>query len=472
MERSPQDTTHYDILEVSIHALPAEIKQAYRRLARKYHPDVNPDNPEAVEIFQRISQSYGVLSDPTARARYDQRIGVNTVDQGDTDSSTNSDADSKTGSRSTTYRATDRASTSQGRSPASYSPDSYSYQTPAELCQAGFRQTQFKRYERAIELFSAALKQQPSFAKAYAHRGYAYERLDQDSAALADYAEAIRLDETLAIAHYFRGLTRFKLGYSEAAIEDYSTALELNPDNAQALYRRGLAYADIDEMDIAQTDLKRATRLFQAEGDRMMQLEVEAVYRRLTRPQSWRGWLDGLTSLLLALWNTVLITLLNPIECGFAAYRHYRPRMAIAIGLILAAAYVICFSVGLKLLLTLTLQSNSFSVVRAISLGLLPFAGVTGLYTLTRSTLGGSGRFAGDVFASGISLIPASAAMLLIPVFSGTASLMIGAIALSYTTLLLYGGCTHMSNLAPGRSAFITTVMLIVRLIPFLLVMN
>jgi molecular chaperone DnaJ len=62
----------YEVLGVSRKASDKEIKSAYRKLARKWHPDVNPGNAEAEERFKRISQAYEVISDAEKRAKYDQ----------------------------------------------------------------------------------------------------------------------------------------------------------------------------------------------------------------------------------------------------------------------------------------------------------------------------------------------------------------------------------------------------------------
>jgi len=65
---------YYEVLGVSRSADATELKSAYRRLAREYHPDRNPENPHASERFKEASEAYAVLSDPEKRDRYD-RLG-------------------------------------------------------------------------------------------------------------------------------------------------------------------------------------------------------------------------------------------------------------------------------------------------------------------------------------------------------------------------------------------------------------
>jgi len=63
---------YYDVLGVKRGASDKEIKQAYRKLARKFHPDLNPGDKVAEEKFKELQEAYDVLSDPENRKLYDQ----------------------------------------------------------------------------------------------------------------------------------------------------------------------------------------------------------------------------------------------------------------------------------------------------------------------------------------------------------------------------------------------------------------
>ncbi len=63
---------YYEVLEVPQGATPEEIKKAYRRMARRYHPDLNPGDPQAEEQFKLVGEAYEVLSDPERRSEYEE----------------------------------------------------------------------------------------------------------------------------------------------------------------------------------------------------------------------------------------------------------------------------------------------------------------------------------------------------------------------------------------------------------------
>src|SRR5215470_1961850 len=72
MATTTQQKDYYGILGVKKSATPDEIRKAFRKLARKYHPDVNPGDKAAEERFKQISEANDVLSDPKKRKIYDQ----------------------------------------------------------------------------------------------------------------------------------------------------------------------------------------------------------------------------------------------------------------------------------------------------------------------------------------------------------------------------------------------------------------
>ncbi|MGQ0752428.1 MAG: molecular chaperone DnaJ, partial [Betaproteobacteria bacterium] len=63
---------YYEVLGVNRDASEEDIKKAYRKLAMKYHPDRNPDNPKAEERFKEAKEAYEILTEPNKRAAYDQ----------------------------------------------------------------------------------------------------------------------------------------------------------------------------------------------------------------------------------------------------------------------------------------------------------------------------------------------------------------------------------------------------------------
>ena len=70
MAESKRD--YYEVLGVSKDADEATLKKAYRQVAKKYHPDVNPGDAEAEKKFKEASEAYAILSDPEKRRQYDQ----------------------------------------------------------------------------------------------------------------------------------------------------------------------------------------------------------------------------------------------------------------------------------------------------------------------------------------------------------------------------------------------------------------
>ncbi len=63
---------YYEVLGVQKNATDSDLKKAYRNLAKKYHPDMNPGDKEAEQKFKEVNEAYGVLSDPDKRQKYDQ----------------------------------------------------------------------------------------------------------------------------------------------------------------------------------------------------------------------------------------------------------------------------------------------------------------------------------------------------------------------------------------------------------------
>ena len=227
---------YYLTLKISPKATTEEIKASFRRLARQYHPDLNPDDPKAAEYFKSISEAYDTLSDPLKRRRYD-------FDRNLTSNQYNININS------------DSSEPIQKAQDAQY------------FYQLGIKQSKAKQYQEAITEYSKAISLEPKFIDAYLKRSEMRYKLGDHQGVLDDCYWVIKINPSLAKAYYYQGRARYSLGYVQASIDSYSEAIRQDKDYTQSYYYRGIAYGDLKEKSLAIKDLQIAAQLFRFEGN-------------------------------------------------------------------------------------------------------------------------------------------------------------------------------------------------------------
>lgn len=238
---------YYRRLQVSPTASRQEIKKAFRRLARRYHPDMHPNQPDALAKFKGLSEAYEVLSDRIQRQRYDQQNSLKH----------------------------NSAQSSAKRSRTDSTP-----QTAADFYIQGICRTLAHRYQAALKAYTQAIALDPQLAEAYLRRAEVHSLLEQDSEVLTDCSAAIALDPNEAKTHYYQGLARYRLGYVQSAIAAFSQAIALDPEDARYHRWRAIAHRDIHEQEEAALDFRSAAKLYRAQGNR---LDYQSVQRSLKR---------------------------------------------------------------------------------------------------------------------------------------------------------------------------------------------
>ena len=229
-----QQRDYYSTLKISPEATIKEIKASFRRLARQYHPDLNPNNPQAAEYFKAISEAYDTLSDPLKRRSYDRDRNL---------------ANKNYSINYETSEPIQKAKNAQ-----------YYYQQ-------GMAQAKAKKYQQAITEYSRAIALDPKLIDAYLKRSEIRYKLGDHQGVLDDCYWIITISPSFAKAYYYQGRARYNLGYVQASIDSYSEAIRQDKDYAQAYYYRGIAYGDLQDKFLAIQDLQIAAELFRFEGN-------------------------------------------------------------------------------------------------------------------------------------------------------------------------------------------------------------
>lgn len=402
---------YYARLQVSPDATQAEIKAAFRRLARRYHPDLNPDDPKALEKFRALHEAYEVLTDQVRRQRYD-RTGTTEYD---------------------------------GTRP----------QTAHDFYLRGIQQTLARRYKAALADFDRAIELEPNLAEAYLRRIQVRYILEDDAGVLADCQRLLQFSESLPQTYYYLGLARYRLGYTESAIAAFTEAIAQEPDDPQAYFQRAVAYEDIQEWDEAVTDFQTASMHYQAQGDlegyhrscdRIHALRKQRRFK-LSNPAhraSVRRWN------VLGQFNRLLFGLLgNPAEELPIIYSHLNQRQALRVGCLLAGVGLGGFTLGGHMLqLTGPETSRNVALSGLWLSGCATFLSLIILLAFSRLWLRRQGTWAGDTFIAGATLLPMGVFVLISPVaiMQPWLWLLLLCIALHHTFLSLYSGCHQIQH--------------------------
>ena len=414
---------YYLILEISPDATIQEIKAAFRRLARQYHPDLNPNNPTAAEKFKQVSQAYDVLSDATKRRRYDRNF-----------SRTKSQPQSKISNP----------------------------KTAKDFYLRGIKRAQSRNYRQAAEDYSKALELDSKFVDAYLKRCEMRYKLGDNQGVLDDCYQIFAIKPTVAKAHYYQGRARYSLGYTQPAIDSYTMAIAQEENYAQAYYYRGLAYKDLNNLVSAIEDFQNAAELFYRqhnyEAYRRSQKIVKDLVKNTQSSQTIFGWLEDLINNVLM---TLALSLFNPGGGLLPAFSRLNRQQALEVGLVYGGFSNLCFIASFPIIW----QRIDFSIWELAFIGIMPFLGLAVSGNIIRFFERNSGNFVADIFIAGATLRPLSLVILLIgfvPTSAIPLMLILLMFGFCYAILTLYSGCIQILNLSEKKAAFAVFLMLLI----------
>lgn len=398
----PKD--YYEILQVSQKATPEEIKAAFRRLARQYHPDLNPNNEVSLEKFREICEAYEVLSG-LDRRQYD---------------------------RETSNQPSDR-----------------------DFYVRGVEKALEKNYPEAVKSLDRAIELNSRFFEAYLKRCEVRYKLGDNRGVLEDCRQLLQIDPQCAQAYYYQGRSRLRLGYAKSAIEAYTEAIRLENRFAQAYYYRGLAYQELADSSAAVKDLQTAAQLFRMQGDSSGYQLATDTLKNLNRGRG--AGIAGMKTMLENAFKAFQTFIIDPGGV-LPAYARMEREQAAAVGILYGIITILSFLGSTYI----GLQLGQFPFIGLSLVATIPFVGFAVTSALARFIFRRQGSFAGDLFLAGASVLPLvffSLFWAIVPTGIGIALLVF---TCCYTILLLYSGCTQISNLSEAQAALVVPIMLLV----------
>ena len=410
---------YYLALGVSQNASAKEIKAAFRRLARQYHPDLNPNDPVSAEKFKQISQAYDVLSDPGKRRRYDRRIPMQQP----------------------------QATSQSGTKPTSP-------QTAQEYYDRGTIRAQNKEYYEAIQDYTQAISINPKFVDAYLKRCEMRYKLGDNQGVLDDCHEVFNINPQVAKAHYYQGRARYSLGYVQPAVDSYSFAIAQDKNYPQAHYYRGVAYKDLQDIASAASDFTKAAELFRSQKNFDAYRRTREIANELTNSNRRKG-----NSLAYNFLATLSLSLFNPGGGLLPAFSRLNKTETTQVGIIYGIFSCLCFVASYSMI---DLR-GMLSIGQLFFIGTIPFLSLTITGIIIRFLWHHRGNFAIDLFIAGVAIAPWSLSAILIgfvplSVFALIIPLIF--IGCAYSTMALQASYVQLLNLTESRATALVIFML------------
>lgn len=416
---------YYLALGVSPKASVQEIKIAFRRLARQYHPDLNPGDLVAAEKFKQISQAYDVLSDDTKRRRYDRGVPK---------------AAKKTTIK--TYHKAKKVTLPR---------------TAEDFFNRGAHHSQLKEYNKAIIDYSRAIELDPKYVAAYLRRCEMRYKMGDNQGVLDDCYEVLKISPQVAKAHYYQGRARYSLGYIQPAIDSYSLAIAQENDYPQAYYYRGIAYKELQNKSLAIEDFTTAANFFRLQKNLEAYRRTQKIIDELSGKRHITGWFESLIHNFLM---TLGLSFFNPGGGLLPAFSRLNAKQLTQTGIIYGLFSSLCF-VCSYVMTGITLDIPLWQL---FLIGTIPFTSfvVTGLFL--RCFWHHRGNLATDIFIAGIAIAPIAFFAILggfIPPAAILLRISLTIVGFAYTTLGLQASYAQLLNLTEFQSSSLVSLMLL-----------